>query len=111
MQASHRPNYGVNYGVRSCILHWPIVGGEAFRGGLREAARTASSEVPLTARRMALETLDALRERDRAQWFARAYRDHGDTMRRIADEADLPYSSLDRIIEAWEARANARCKT
>ena len=84
------------------------MGGAAFRGGLREAARTARSEVPLTG--AAPETLDALCERDRAQWLARAYRDQGCTRRRIADEAGLPYSSVNRIIEAWEARANAICK-
>lgn len=43
--------------------------------------------------------------------MARAYRDHGDTMRRIADEAGLPYSSAGKIIEAWEARANSTFKT
>ncbi len=91
------------------MLHWPVVGGAAFRGGLREAARTASSEVPLTG--AAPETLDAPRERDRAEGLARAYRDQGDTMRWIPDEAGLHNSSLDRIIKAWEARANARYKT
>ncbi len=73
----------------------------------------ARSEVPLTG--AAPETLDALRERDRAEGLARAYRDHGDTMRRdtirIADEAGLHRSSLNRIIKAWEARADARYKT
>ncbi len=100
---------GMEFVVRSCILHRPVVGGEAFPGGLREAARTARSEVPLTG--AAPETLDALCERDRAQWLARAYRDHGYTMRRIADEAGLHYSSGNRIIKAWEARAKTRCRT
>ncbi len=83
------------------------MGGAAFPGGLREAAW--SLEVPLTG--TAPETLDAPRERDRAEGLARAYRDQGYAMRWIADEAGLHYSSLNRIIKAWEARANARCKT
>ncbi len=87
-------------------MHWPVVAGAAFRGGLREVA--PSSEVPLTG--AAPDTLDAARERDRAEWLARAYRDQGCTMRWIADAAGLDYSSGNRIIKAWEARANARCK-
>ena len=82
---------------------WRGVPWRPLRGGAR-------SEVPLTG--AAPETLDALRER-RAEGLARAYRDHGDTMRRdtirIADEAGL--HSLNRIIKAWNARPNAIYKT
>ncbi len=89
--------------IKSCILHWPVVAGAAFRGGLREAARTARSEVPPAG--AAPETLDAPRERypEHAEWIARTYRDHGDIMRRIADEAGLHYSSAGKIIKAWDS--------
>ncbi len=42
--------------------------------------------------------------------MARAYREHGDTMRRIADAAGLHYASVSKIIKAWEANVNSRFK-
>ncbi len=62
---------------------------------------------------MTPEALDVLRARhpERAAWMARAYRDHGYTLRQIAAEAGLHYGSVSKIIKAWEGRAHARSKT
>ena len=78
-------------------MHWPVVGGEAFRGGLRKAARTVVSEAPPTGAGSRPKLSTPPRERDRAEGLARAYRDQGDTMRWIADEAGLHYSFVNRI--------------
>ena len=72
-----------------------------------------SSEVPSRARRLAPATLAALRRRhrDRGEWMARAYREHGHTMRRIADAAGLHYSTVSKIIKEWETQNNSTFKT
>ena len=90
-----------------------ILGGAAFRDGLREAAGVASSEVPRRQRRIAPEALATLRarHRERAEWMARAHRDHGYTLRQIAAEAGLHYATVSRIIKAWEDGRHATNKT
>ena len=90
-----------------------VLGGAAFRDALREKAGMTSSEVPSRARRLAPATLAALRRRhgDRGEWMARAYREHGHTMRRIADAAGLHYSTVSKIIKKWETQNNSTFKT
>ncbi len=90
-----------------------ILGGAAFRDGLRAAAGVASSEVPRRARRMTAEALATLRARhpERAEWMARAHRDHGYTLGQIAAEAGLHYATVSRIIKAWEDKRHATNKT
>jgi hypothetical protein len=46
----------------------------------------------------------------RPEWMARAHRDQGHTMRAIAREAGLHYSSVSKIIKAWEGK-NSTFKT
>lgn len=76
------------------------------------AAGAPGPEVPRRQRHPLGPPLDALRERTppRGDWMARAYRDHGYTMREIAIHAGLHYSSVSRIIMAWEAGRNATFK-
>lgn len=90
-----------------------VLGGDAFREGLRAAAGTTSAEVPLRARLLAPASLDALRRRhrERGEWMARAYREHGHTMREIAEAAGLHYSSVSKIVKEWEGRKNSTFKT
>lgn len=90
-----------------------VLGGDAFRDRLRDAAGTTSTEVPLRARRLAPAPLEELRRRhrERGEWMTRAYREHGYTMRRIAAAAGLHYSSISKIVKDWEERSNSTFKT
>ncbi len=51
------------------------------------------------------------RHPERAEWMARASREHGYTLSQIADEAGLHYGSVSKIIKPWKARRYARNKT
>ncbi len=95
--------------LRGQVLHIALAC-RGWRGVPRRPPR-GGAEFGSSADGRRARNLDALRERDRAEGLARAYRDQGDTMRWIADEAGLPYCSVNRIIKAWKARANARYKT
>ncbi len=90
-----------------------VLGGAAFRDRLRRVAGTTSLEVPLRARRLMPASLEALRRRhrERGEWMARAYREHGYTMRRIAEAAGLHYSSVSKIVKQWEGRNHSTFKT
>lgn len=72
---------------RGSLLGPDVLGGAAFRDRVPEAAGAASPEVPGRARRMTPEALDVPRARhpERAEWMARAYRNNGHGLRRIAE--------------------------
>ena len=90
-----------------------VLGGEAFRARLAAVARRSDPEVPRRARPPARESLDALRARwpERGEWMARAYREHGYTHSAIAETVGPHYSSVSKIVKAWEAGRNSRFKT
>ena len=90
-----------------------VLGDEAFLEALADRVRAASPEVPSRGRRLAPASLETLRRRhrDRGEWMARAYREHGHTMRRIAEAAGLHYSTISKIIKAWETRNTSTFKT
>ena len=94
-----------------------VLGGEAFRAEVADrmpaAARFSRGEVPRLQRhptRPALSSL-GLNAQQRGQWMTAAYRAHGYLMTEIAAYAGLHYSSISKIIKAWEKGKNSRFKT
>lgn len=94
-----------------------VLGGEAFRAEVADrmpaAARLSQGEVPRLQRhptRPALSSL-GLNAQQRGQWMTAAYRAHGYLMTEIAAYAGLHYSSISKIIKAWEKGKNSRFKT
>jgi len=82
-----------------------VLGGEAF---LMQAQRHVgdSCEAPRIERQLVrrkLEDLDSGRD-SRGEWMSDAYRQHGYTMREIADYANVHYSLVSKIIKTWEKR-------
>ena len=47
----------------------------------------------------------------RGEWMAWAYREHGYSMRRIAEATKLQYFSFSKIVKEWEQPTNSIFKT
>ena len=86
-----------------------VLGSQAFAAEVQARAGPVGSEVPRKKRYLARPALAELRERhpNRAEWMALAYRQHGYTMRQIAEAAGLHYSSISKIVKAWEQGAGS----
>jgi len=82
-----------------------VLGGDTFRAEMKRKAQ-GDSEVPKSQRlfsRPSLEILESAAS-GRGEWMASAYRQHGFTMREIADHAGVHYSLVSKIIKAWEGK-------
>ena len=90
-----------------------VLGGVEFLDHLRKQVGDADGELARQQRHMSRPTLDELQaaHTERAEWMARAFRDHGYTLNEIADHADLHYSSISKIVKAWTQGKNAKAKT
>jgi hypothetical protein len=90
-----------------------VLGGPAFLAEVRERNLVQDPEVPRAQRHLARPSLADLRRQhpERAAWMAAACREHGYTMSEIATHAGLHYSSVSKIIKAWEQARNSQFKT
>ncbi len=90
-----------------------VLGGPAFLARLDEHVSGTTPPPPGGGGYAAPPSLDQLRRRhgDRGEWMARAHREHGYTMRAIATAAGLHFSSVSKIIRAWDAGANSTFKS
>jgi len=80
-----------------------ILGDEEFRQKMQELAQ-GGREVPRAQRIFSRPTLAqiAAGSSERGDWMSAAYRQHGYTMRAIAEQAGVHYSLVGKIIRAWE---------
>jgi len=78
-----------------------VLGSTAFAKNVARHAGKGGKRKP--PRRPALSTLRK-KIPDRDEWAATAYRAHGYTLAEIAAAADLHYSSISKIIKAWEEK-------
>ena len=90
-----------------------VLGGEAFRAEVADRMPAAGGEVPRLQRHLARPALSSLGQstQKRDQWMTTAYREHGYLLTEIAACAGLHYSSVSKIIKAWEEEKNSRFKT
>lgn len=90
-----------------------VLGGEAFRAEVADRMPAAGGEVPRLQRHLARPALSSLGQstQKRGQWMTAAYREHGYLLTEIAACAGLHYSSVSKIIKAWEEEKNSRFKT
>ena len=90
-----------------------VLGAAAFLERVQDLAGAVSDEVPKRSRHFARPPLAELRDGscERAEWMARALRDHGYTLAAIAAEAGLHYSSVSKIVKRWENARNSKIKT
>jgi len=80
-----------------------VLGNSKFREQVQQKIN-AGPEVPRAEKyivRLSLEKIKAGSSK-RGDWMAAAYRDHGYTMREIADYAEVHYSLVSKVIRAWE---------
>jgi len=82
-----------------------VLGGEGFRSEIQKKAK-GGAEVPRSQRHVVRCKLDELSDSKakRGEWMTEAYRQHGYTMREIADYAGVHYSLVSKIIKAWESQ-------
>lgn len=82
-----------------------VLGGEAFHEEAQKLV-VGVSEIPRSQKKLVRRTLEemAAAAESRGAWMSAAYREHGYTMREIADFADVHYSLVSKIIKAWEGR-------
>jgi len=87
-------------GVKSNVL-----GSEQFRDKIQQKikANTENSRAQAFVIKYPLCELDN-GVIERGEWMAKAYREHGYTMREIAGYADVHYSLVSKLIKAWEGR-------
>jgi len=80
-----------------------VLGGEAFRSDIQQKAQ-GDAEIPRSQRHVVRCGLDVLEtaHTGRGEWMSKAYRQHGYSMREIADYAGVHYSLISKIIKAWE---------
>ena len=81
-----------------------VLGGEAFLAEIRAHAPAPDADIPGISGLTARPPLEELRETraERGAWMSAAYREHGYNMREIASAVGLHYSSISKIIRAWE---------
>jgi len=82
-----------------------VLGSDQFRDQVQQHIH-GDTEVPRAQRFVRQKSLPELESAtpDRRQWMAEAYRNHGYTMREIADYAQLHYSSVSKLIRSWEIK-------
>jgi len=82
-----------------------VLGSEKFRGEVQKSVK-AHPEIPRIQSHVIRPALQELSVRtvERGAWMADAYREHGYTMRQIADFAQVHYSLVSKIIKEWEGR-------
>jgi len=82
-----------------------VLGEKEFRGEIQKKAE-GGAEVPRSQKHIARRGLDELEagKTERGEWMAEAYRQHGYTMREIAEYARVHYSLVSKIIKVWERR-------
>jgi len=90
-----------------------VLEGPAFLARLDEHIPGTTAPPPGGSGYAAPPSLDQLRRRhgDRGEWMARAHREHGHTIRAIATAAGLHFSSVSKIIRAWEEATNSIFKS
>ncbi len=90
-----------------------ILGSQAFVAKVWDRTRSHDPEIPRHQRHFVRPSLAELRKQipERADWMATACRLHGYTMSEVAAEAGLHYSSVSKVIKAWEAEKNSQFKT
>jgi len=88
-----------------------ILGDDEFRSRLQGLGKEAQGEIPKRKRMLRHLPLReiAASDRERSDWMREAYREHGYTMREIADYVGLHHSTVSRFIK--EGDKNARNKT
>ncbi len=81
-----------------------VLGSNSFKNEIQARIKSSAVESPKKQRRLVRLTLDALRQEypERGERMSCAYREHGYTMRAIAEDAGLHYSYISKIIKAWE---------
>jgi len=82
-----------------------VLGSDEFRKHIRQKI-SAVSEVPRAQKNFARPDLEEIRASvaDRGEWMTAAYKQHGYTMREIADHLGVHYSLVSKLIKAWEER-------
>jgi len=80
-----------------------VLGGEAFRSKVQKISR-GDDENPRQEKHVSRCSLDTLKAHtaERGEWMAKAYKEHGYTMREIADYAQVHYSLVSKLIKTWE---------
>lgn len=82
-----------------------VLGGDQFRAAAQEKIN-AGAEVPRLQKNIIRRSLKDIKGEatDRGVWMSAAYRNHGYTMREIADFSQVHYSLVSKIIKGWEDR-------
>ena len=90
-----------------------VLGGEAFHGEIADKIPAERGEVPRLQRHPVRPALSSLGQstHERGQWMSAAYREHGYLLSEIGAHAGLHYSSISKIIKAWEEGVNSQFKT
>jgi len=80
-----------------------VLGGDEFRAAVQKNIN-ANSEVPRSEKNIACSSLKEIKSNasNRGEWMGTAYRQHGYSMREIADYAKVHYSLVSKVIKAWE---------
>ena len=80
-----------------------VLGGDVFQKEVQKLIVDAV-EIPISRKKLVRRTLGEIGAgvESRDAWMSVAYREHGYTMREIADFAGDHYSQVSNIIKAWE---------
>ena len=80
-----------------------VLGSDEFRTAVQKNIN-AHSEVPGSQKNIARSSLKEIKSSasNRGEWMSTAYRQHGYSMREIADYAKVHYSLVSKVIKAWE---------
>jgi len=82
-----------------------VLGSNEFREAVQKKT-SAGSEVPRSQKYIMRRSLEEIKAdvSERGTWMTAAYRNHGYTMREIADFAHVHYSLVSKIIKTWEEK-------
>ena len=82
-----------------------VLGSSEFRKQVQQKIN-AGSEVPRAEKHIIRSSLDKIStcSLERGEWMTSAFKDHGYTMREIANYAEVHYSLVSKNIKAWETR-------
>jgi len=90
-----------------------VLGSQLFREKIQEKLQASNSnEATRVQCHIARDSLEDIRNSStsRSEWMALAYRNHGYTMREIAEFSHVHYSLVSKLIKAWE-KNNSTFKT
>jgi len=84
-----------------------VLGDDDFRGRLQQQVGAAKADVPKRKRLLRHLPLTELASsgKRKSEWMSAAYREHGYTMRAIAEYAGLHHSTVSRLIKGGEENA------